>query len=46
MVVRPEPLLSFKQLLIFPHETEWTQFQTHCYSEDVVALGVEPETLV
>jgi hypothetical protein len=29
-------------LHIYPHEAEWTQFQTHCYSENVVALEIEP----
>jgi hypothetical protein len=24
--------------------TEWTSFQTHCYSENLVALGIEPGT--
>jgi hypothetical protein len=23
---------------------EWTPFQTHCYSENLVALGIEPGT--
>jgi hypothetical protein len=23
---------------------EWTRFQTHCYSEYLVALGIEPGT--
>jgi hypothetical protein len=23
------------------HEAEWTPFQTHCYSENVVATGIE-----
>jgi hypothetical protein len=36
--------LSFKKLLIYAHEAEWTPFQTHCYSENVVAPGIEPES--
>jgi hypothetical protein len=35
---------SFKQLLICQHEAEWTPFQTHCYSENLVAPGIEPRT--
>jgi hypothetical protein len=26
------------------HEAEWTPFQTHYFSENLVALGIEPET--
>jgi hypothetical protein len=33
---------SFMQLLIYPHEAEWTPFQTHCHSENLVAPGIEP----
>jgi hypothetical protein len=33
---------SFKQLLIYPHEAERNPFQTHCYSEYLVAPGNEP----
>jgi hypothetical protein len=32
---------SFKQLLIYPHDTEWTSFQTYYYTEDLVALVIE-----
>jgi hypothetical protein len=35
---------SFKWLLIYAHEAEWTPFQTHCYSENLVVLGIEPGT--
>jgi hypothetical protein len=35
---------SFKQLLIYPHEAEWTPFQTHCYSGNLVAPVIEPGT--
>jgi hypothetical protein len=40
---RPEPLLlSSKQLLICTHEAEWTPFQTHYLSQNLVAPGIEP----
>jgi hypothetical protein len=26
------------------HKAEWTPFQTHYVSENLVALGIEPET--
>jgi hypothetical protein len=29
-------------LLNYHHDAEWTSFQTHCYSEYLVALGNEP----
>jgi hypothetical protein len=32
---------SFKQLLIYPHGVVWTPFQTHCYSENIAAPGIE-----
>jgi hypothetical protein len=35
---------SFKYLLIYLHEAEWTLYQTHCYSEHLVAPGIELET--
>jgi hypothetical protein len=35
---------SSKQLLIYPHEAEWTPYQTHCYTENLVAPGIEPRT--
>jgi hypothetical protein len=38
--------LSFKRLLICSHEAEWTPFQTHCYSENLVEPGMEPGTSV
>jgi hypothetical protein len=28
----------------FAHEAEWTPFQTHCFSENMVAPGIERET--
>jgi hypothetical protein len=34
----PKPLLSYI------HEAEWTPLQTHCFSETLVALGLEPRT--
>jgi hypothetical protein len=35
---------SFKQLLLYAHEAEWTPLQTHCYSENLVEPEIEPET--
>jgi hypothetical protein len=32
---------SFKKLLSYPHEFEWTPFQTHYFSENLVAPGIE-----
>jgi hypothetical protein len=34
-----------KQLLSCTHEAEWTPFQTHYFSENLVALGIEPGPL-
>jgi hypothetical protein len=34
---------SFKYLLYYPYEAEWTQFQTHYFSENLVALRIEPQ---
>jgi hypothetical protein len=31
----------FKWLLNYPHEAEWTPFQTHYFSENLVAPGIE-----
>jgi hypothetical protein len=36
---------SIKQLLSCTHEAEWTSFQTHYFSENVVAPGIEPGPL-
>jgi hypothetical protein len=36
---------SIKQLLSCAHEAEWTPFQTHYFSENVVASGNEPRPL-
>jgi hypothetical protein len=36
-------IFSFKQPFSYPHEAEWTPFQTNYFSENVVALGIEPE---
>jgi hypothetical protein len=33
-----------KQLLIYPRKTEWTPFQTQCYSEKCGSAGIEPGT--
>jgi hypothetical protein len=35
---------SLKLVLNNQHEAEWTPFQTHCYAENLVAPGIEPET--
>jgi hypothetical protein len=37
--------LSLKQLLSCTHEAEWTPFQTHYFSENLVAPGIEPGLL-
>jgi hypothetical protein len=51
----PRPLISvfeigaatfLSKLLIYPHEAEWTPFQTHCYSENLVAPAIESGTSV
>jgi hypothetical protein len=34
----------FKQLLSYPHEAEWTPFQAHYFSENLVAPGMEHGT--
>jgi hypothetical protein len=34
--------ISSKQLLSCTHEAEWTQFQTHYFSENLVVPGIEP----
>jgi hypothetical protein len=36
---------SIKLLLSCTHEAEWTPFQTHYFSENLVALGIEPGPL-
>jgi hypothetical protein len=33
---------SIKQLHSCTHEAEWTPFQTHYFSEKLVAPGIEP----
>jgi hypothetical protein len=37
--------VSSKQLLSCTHEAEWTPFQTHYFSENLVVLGIEPGAL-
>jgi hypothetical protein len=37
---------SYKQLLIYVYETEWTPFQAPCYSEHLIVQGIEPGTSV
>jgi hypothetical protein len=34
----------FKQLLNYPHKTQRTPLQTHYFSENPIALGIEPGT--
>jgi hypothetical protein len=36
--------VPLKKLLIYPQEAEWTPYQTHCYTESLVSLGIEPGT--
>jgi hypothetical protein len=36
---------SSKQLLSCTHEAEWTPFQTHYFSENLVVPGLESGTL-
>jgi hypothetical protein len=31
-------------LRVAPQEAEWTPFQTHCFSENLEAPGIEPRT--
>jgi hypothetical protein len=33
---------SIKQLFSCTHEAEWTPFQTHYFSENLVVPGIEP----
>jgi hypothetical protein len=33
--------VSLKELPDYPHETEWTLFQTHYFSENLLAPGIE-----
>jgi hypothetical protein len=35
---------SFKQLHIYPHESEWIPFYTYYFSENLVTLGIEHGT--
>jgi hypothetical protein len=35
---------SFKLIHNYSHEAEWTPFQTHRYSENLVVPGIEPDT--
>jgi hypothetical protein len=34
--------ISSKQLANYPHEAEWIPFQTHYFSENLAAPGIEP----
>jgi hypothetical protein len=35
---------SFKYLLIYAHEAEWTPFLTNCYGENLVAPRIKSRT--
>jgi hypothetical protein len=35
-------MFPLKQLINYPHEAEWTPFQTHYFSENLGAPGFEP----
>jgi hypothetical protein len=35
-------IIPFKQLLSYTHEAEWTPFQTHYFSENLVAPEIDP----
>jgi hypothetical protein len=37
--------ISSKQLFNCTHKAEWTPFQTHYFSENLIALGIESGTL-
>jgi hypothetical protein len=39
---RGATIFPFKKLLSYPHEVEWTPFQTHHSTENLVAPGIEP----
>jgi hypothetical protein len=46
LISRSQPLLfSFKYLLNCTYEAEWTPFQNHYFSENLVAPGIEPGPL-
>jgi hypothetical protein len=36
---------SSKYFLNCTHEAEWASFQTHCFSENLVAPEIEPEPM-
>jgi MOSC domain-containing protein YiiM len=38
-------LFSSKELLYWTQEVEWTPFQTHYFSENLVVQGIEPRSL-
>jgi hypothetical protein len=41
-VFKTGAVVSLKQLLNYPHEAEWTMFQTHNFSKNkMVAPGIE-----
>jgi hypothetical protein len=43
-VFLPQSLFVHSSILKYPHEAEWTPFQTHYLSENVVAQEIEPGT--
>jgi hypothetical protein len=47
LVFFPRPgaaTFPFEYLLSYPHEAEWTPFQTQYFSENLAGPGIEPET--
>jgi hypothetical protein len=38
-------LFTFKYHLYCTHEAEWTPFQTHCFSGNLVTPGIDPRSL-
>jgi hypothetical protein len=42
---KPEPLLFFLSSSSIVYEAEWAPFQTHNFSECLVAPGIEPGPL-
>jgi hypothetical protein len=44
-ISRPEPTFSFKYLLSCTHEAVWALLETHYFTENLVAPGIEPAPL-
>jgi hypothetical protein len=36
--------ISLTKLLNYPHEADWTPFQAHYFSENLIAPGIKPRT--